>query len=81
MGAKRMMPLFSVVPSDRTCSNGHKLKHFKFHLSTRNNFTLRMAQHLNRLPNGGVESPLGTFQIHLLWFVIPVSPTPVDRTE
>jgi len=27
--------LFAVVPSDSTRSNGHKLKHRKFHLNTR----------------------------------------------
>jgi len=30
--------LFSVVPSNRTRCNGHKLKHKKFHLNTRKNF-------------------------------------------
>jgi len=51
--------LFSVVPSDRTSSCGHKLKHRKFYLNTRKNFfTIRVKKHWNRLPRGAVESPL-----------------------
>jgi len=30
--------LFSVVPSDRTMGNGHKLKHRKLHLNTKQSF-------------------------------------------
>jgi len=59
--------LLSVVPSDRTRGNEHKLKQRKFRLNMRNNFfTLRVTEHWNTLPKEVVDSPsLKIFKIRL----------------
>ena len=56
VGIRRTGP--TVVPSDRTRGNGHKLKQRKFHLNmTKNFFILRAMEPWNRLPREAVESP------------------------
>ena len=49
--------MFLVVPSDRTRSNGHKLKHRRIHLSIRKHFfTVQVTKHLTGCREA-VESP------------------------
>jgi len=59
--------LCSVVPSDRTRGNGHKLKPRKFQLNTRKNFfPLRVTEHWNKLPKEDTDSAsLEMFKTHL----------------
>ena len=50
--------LSSVVLSDRARGNGHSLECRKFHMNvSKKLFTVRVAEHWNRLPREAVEAP------------------------
>jgi len=49
--------LFSLVPSDRTRGNSHKLEHGKFSISMKKHFIVWVAECWNRLPREIVMSP------------------------
>ena len=67
--------LLSVMCSDRTRGNGHRLEHRKFHKNMKNLFTLWVTEHWDRLPREAVESPsleifktpMDAFLHNLLW--------------
>ncbi|KAK4823440.1 hypothetical protein QYF61_002126, partial [Mycteria americana] len=53
----------SVVPSDRTRGNEHKLKNRKFHLNLgKNIFTVRVVKHWNELPRQ-IQNPPGQYAL------------------
>ena len=59
--------LFCVVPCDRTRGIGHKVKHRRLSLNTREQcLTVRMRKHWHRMPREFVGSPsLEAFKSHL----------------
>lgn len=70
--------LFSMVPCNWMRSSGYKLKHKKFHLNIRKNFfTLRAAEHWNRLQGihevclSGDWTQLDAFLSNLLQVTLP----------
>jgi len=55
---KDVARLLSVVPSDKTRNNEHKLKHRRFCLHIRRNvFTVSVTEQWHRLPREVVECP------------------------
>lgn len=64
--------LFSVVSSNKTMNNGHKLEHRKFYMNLRKNFfTLRVTEHWHVLPreagffSGDLQDLSGCFLVQL----------------
>lgn len=61
------------MPSDRTRTKGHQLKH-KFHLNVRQNCFIQSGKALDRLPRDVAPSP-DTFLCHLLGWMISRVPS------
>lgn len=70
-GTRRAVPDFTMMPTDRTGRNGHKLNCKKFYLNIRKFFfALRVAEYWKRLSRTLVESAsLESFKTHLDTFV------------
>lgn len=66
-GVRKMESDSSVVPSDRTRFNGHKLEHSEFYPPWEGTSTLRAAEHWNRLCE--VVESLQTFKAYLDTFL------------
>lgn len=70
---RKKVKLFSVVPSKRTRGKGHRLKHGKFWLNTRKDFTVSVTEHWNRLSR---ESALEGIGLDDFQRSLPTSTTP-----
>lgn len=68
-GKRTRAKFLSVVPSEKSRSNGHEERFGSFPLKSGNS-DVREAEHGHRLPMQVVESPsLGTFRSHLGMFL------------
>lgn len=57
-GCRRRQSWASVMPSDKTRGNRHRLKYEKFPLNTRKHFFIvRVTKHWHKLPGEVMESP------------------------